>query len=280
MPIAPLAIPECHLYDRDIPPLTEEHQAAVNAVNRRQNCVAALTQRRHLENYIHAQAIHRARGLQIEFVPDDDLPELVAQYSYELLGGQHRWVSFRRACMNDFQTRGIFRLPIRNTGEDSRWVPARRGQPMGASKTRSRSAGLEGVRRRFERWRRSHRARSRIPTSLWAAAVRMAATHGIHRTCRTLRLDYYSLKERVEQRSAAASDPAERTVVGQRRKSFRQGGPSAPAFLELAPPALTGSCECTLELEDPAGSKMRVHLKSIAMPDLAALSRSFWNPSP
>jgi hypothetical protein len=33
-----------------------------------------------------------------------------------------------------------------------------------------------------------------------------------------------------------------------------------------------------LELEDAAGAKMRIGLKGFAMPDLAALSRSFWNP--
>ncbi len=35
-----------------------------------------------------------------------------------------------------------------------------------------------------------------------------------------------------------------------------------------------------LELEDAAGAKMRIGLKGFAMPDLAALSRSFWNPGP
>jgi hypothetical protein len=33
-----------------------------------------------------------------------------------------------------------------------------------------------------------------------------------------------------------------------------------------------------VEWEDAAGAKMRVELKGTAMPDLAALSRSFWNP--
>ena len=57
-------------------------------------------------------------------------------------------------------------------------------------------------------------------------------------------------------------------------------------FLELAPIELNqsdypgdlcaGFCECTLELEDAEGAKMRVYLKGVAMPDLAALSRSFW----
>jgi len=134
---------------------------------------------------------------------------------------------------------------------------------MSTRKTRDLSARLEGVRRRFERWRRTHRVRSRIPDSLWAAAVKMAGTYGIHRAAKALRLDYYALKKRVEQEAAAAPAAPE-------------AGGVAP-FIELAPPASAGPCQCTLELEDAGGAKMRVHLKSIEAPDLAALSRSFWD---
>jgi hypothetical protein len=35
-----------------------------------------------------------------------------------------------------------------------------------------------------------------------------------------------------------------------------------------------------MELENAAGAKMRVHLKGMASPDLAALSQSFWNSQP
>jgi hypothetical protein len=96
---------------------------------------------------------------------------------------------------------------------------------------------------------------------------------GLHRTSKVLRLDYYSLKERVEEQATAATDPEERTA--------------APKFLELTPSAEHGSaavpagvCQCTLEFEDADGAKMRVYLKGAATPDLAALSRSFWNPGP
>jgi hypothetical protein len=54
--------------------------------------------------------------------------------------------------------------------------------------------------------------------------------------------------------------------------------------LELAPPAdhgftvaPAGPCQCIVEWEDAAGAKMRMELKGTATPDLAALSRSFWN---
>jgi hypothetical protein len=132
-------------------------------------------------------------------------------------------------------------------------------------KGRDGFAALERVRRRFERWRRMHRPRARISGLLWAAAVRAAGTFGVHRTAKALRVDYYSLKKRVQQEPVAI-----RTVP--------QVGGFAP-FIELTPAASASSCECDLELEleSAGGAKMRVHLKSIQMPDLAALARSFWD---
>jgi hypothetical protein len=166
---------------------------------------------------------------------------------------------------------------------------------MNASKRGDLPAGLEGVRRRFEQWRRTRRGHARIPDALWAAAVKAAGMHGLHRTVKALRLDYYSLKERVEQQSGTAHDPATRGAVGRRRPCARKrsGGRGVnstrvlPAFLELAPPAdhgftaaSVGPCQCIVEWEDAAGAKMRVELKGAPTPDLAALSRSFWNPTP
>ena len=51
-------------------------------------------------------------------------------------------------------------------------------------------------------------------------------------------------------------------------------------FVELPAPVQPGAGECILELEDPGGAKMRVHLKGVEAPDLAALSRSFWGGEP
>lgn len=128
------------------------------------------------------------------------------------------------------------------------------------SKAREAFAPLERVRGRFDRWRRSRRPRARISDALWAAAVRAAETCGVHRTAKALGVDYYSLKKRVQQEAA--------TAVG-----VSQGG----AFIELTPAASASSCQCDVELESVDGAKMRVHLRSLQMPDLAALSRSFWD---
>ena len=137
---------------------------------------------------------------------------------------------------------------------------------MSTRQTRDLPARLEGIQRRFDRWRQTHQARSRIPDVLWAAAVKMAGTCGLHRTAKTLRLDYYALKKRVQQDGVAIADRPEKGAVA--------------TFLELASSPSIGVCECTLDLENAGGAKMRVHLKGVAMPDLAALSRSFWNPAP
>jgi hypothetical protein len=93
----------------------------------------------------------------------------------------------------------------------------------------------------------------------------MAKTCGVNRTARTLRLDYYGLKERVDRETVATPDPP--VMHG-----------TAP-FIELVAPS-AGPCQCELELEDAAGSKMRVQLRSVAMPDLAAIAGSFWNRRP
>jgi hypothetical protein len=133
---------------------------------------------------------------------------------------------------------------------------------MGAKKKGGIPARLENARRRFERWRRTRKARTRIPESLWAAAVKLAEAYGVHPTAKTLRVNYYALKKRLKEKSA--SGPAKAAPA------------NATAFVELASPLRMGLPECTLELEDAAGVKMRIQIQGIEAQDLAALSRSLW----
>lgn len=135
---------------------------------------------------------------------------------------------------------------------------------MATSKRRGLPARLESTRRRFERWRRTRRLGTRIPEPLWSAAVKMVGIYGMHRTATALGVDYQSLKRRVKEKAAASP-----SVVKPPRDQI------GPTFFELAS-APTGTTECILEWEDVDGAKMRVHLKGVAAPDLATLSRSFW----
>jgi len=148
---------------------------------------------------------------------------------------------------------------------------------MRTRSARDLPARLEGMGRRFDRWRRTRQGHSRIPEGLWALAVKAAGKYGLARTAQVLRLDYYALKKRVE---AAGSRRASGGKVASHHISDHQAvsahRQAVATFVELASPASGGSPECILELEDPGGAKMRVHLKGVETPDLAALSRSFW----
>ncbi len=124
---------------------------------------------------------------------------------------------------------------------------------MSKRQSASTPASLPMARRRFEQWRNKNRPRSRYPEELWSTAVELAREHGIHKTARSLRLDYYSLKKKLD-----AAAEAEKT----------------PDFIEILPAAMPPCPECTIELEN-GSAKMRIHVKAAQLPDLAAITSVF-----
>jgi hypothetical protein len=109
---------------------------------------------------------------------------------------------------------------------------------------------------RFERWRSGRRPRARIPEELWAMAVGLAREHGVNRTARALRLDYYALKRRLE----ACSDAEEKGAD----------------FIEVFPVGMvSGGREWAMELESGTGARMRLRVKGCDLPDVAALVCAF-----
>lgn len=121
------------------------------------------------------------------------------------------------------------------------------------------SEALADARDQFAAWRRMRTVGERIPAQLWTLARTLADSHGISRTAGVLKLDYQSLKKRVESASKS-SDPA--SVAG--------------AFVEYSPLPPAVSAECVIELEDGCGGRMRVHVRGCDVPDVVALGRSFW----
>ncbi|MCB9941309.1 MAG: ATP-dependent endonuclease [Planctomycetaceae bacterium] len=89
--LAPLAKPEFHLYDRELPPETDYRGKAAKAVNRRPHCRALLTSKRSLENYIHPQAIFDAGSIEVTFDSLDPAAEITAQRVYESGLGKTPW---------------------------------------------------------------------------------------------------------------------------------------------------------------------------------------------
>jgi hypothetical protein len=130
---------------------------------------------------------------------------------------------------------------------------------MRSTKQPSRLVGtqIDRVRQRLERWRRTRKHRSRIPEGLWNAAVQLARKYGVNKTARALRLDYYDLKERLDAALSAAPVAREPTT----------------SFVELSPALVP---ECLVEVESRSGTKMRIHLKGTAAPDIALLRSLFW----
>jgi hypothetical protein len=98
--------------------------------------------------------------------------------------------------------------------------------------------------------------RSRLPESLWSAAVELARQHGVYAVAHALRLDYMGLKKRLG-------------VTSNGRRNTTK-----PAFVELMTPP-TVLPECVMEFESPAGAKLRIQWKASMPPDWASLLRAW-----
>lgn len=117
---------------------------------------------------------------------------------------------------------------------------------------------IKELSRQIERWRSNPTRGRRIPEPLWISAVKIARNHGACCVARRLRLDYYSLKQRMRGRTQAASPEQQK-----------------PAFIEL--PAFPSATvpECSIEIEHPRSGRMRIHVKGTGIPDLASITRVF-----
>ena len=114
---------------------------------------------------------------------------------------------------------------------------------------------LVTARREFDRWRRRHRKRARLPKELWRAAVALARKHGFSKTAQALGLRYDSLKKHLDQSAGTALTPTK----------------SKPAFLELVPRRRTpGLVECTIEWLDDGDATVRMRIVGAALSELVA----------
>lgn len=129
--------------------------------------------------------------------------------------------------------------------------------------TPSLPATLARAAQRFEKWRRTREKKGRIPDPLWRLATKVGKKYGVNVTARALRLDYYDLKRRVEEATQSDASGSENTT----------------AFVEVVSPPCPSAGECLVELEDPQGVKMRIHLKTAGPSELAALGHLFWRNS-
>lgn len=88
---AGLGLPEVHLLDRDVPPVTADRHRVAAMVNCRPRCHAAVLSKRSLENYLHSAAIFEASGIRVVITDDENVPEVVARHAHEHREGSHPW---------------------------------------------------------------------------------------------------------------------------------------------------------------------------------------------
>ena len=113
------------------------------------------------------------------------------------------------------------------------------------------------LQRRFDEFRSTQPHRTKLPETLWQAAVELAREHGLHPVAHPLRLDYMGLKKRLE------------GVPGPQKKV------AASAFVELIASHPATISECVIEFESSIGSKMRIQWKGSSTPDWASLLRAW-----
>jgi hypothetical protein len=113
------------------------------------------------------------------------------------------------------------------------------------------------LQRQLEQFRSAQPGRTKLPESLWQAAVELARQHGVYSVAHPLRLDYTRLKKRL------GGSPT------LRRKATK------PAFVELVAPSSAQHEEYVIECESPGGSKMRIQWRTTAPPDWTTLLRAW-----
>jgi hypothetical protein len=114
------------------------------------------------------------------------------------------------------------------------------------------------LQRQLDQFRSTLPGRTKLPESLWQAAVELAREHGVYSVARPLRLDYMRLKKRL-------GGPPTR----------RQKKATKVAFVELIPPGRGQLEEFVIEFESAGGNKMRIQWKTAAPPDWANLLRAW-----
>jgi hypothetical protein len=113
------------------------------------------------------------------------------------------------------------------------------------------------LQRQLDQFRSTQPRRTKLPESLWQAAVELARQHGIYPVAHPLRLDYMQLKKRLG------------GVPSLRRKKTK------PTFVELITPHPVALEEYVIEFESAGGGKIRIQWKATTPLDWASLLRAW-----
>jgi hypothetical protein len=119
---------------------------------------------------------------------------------------------------------------------------------------------IDQLQRQLDEFRNAQPHWTKLPETLWQAAVELARQHGVDSVAHPLRLDYTGLKKRLD------------GVADRRKKAAK------PAFVELIADQSATMADCVIEFESSVGSKMRIQWKASTAPDWIRLFRA-WRES-
>jgi hypothetical protein len=119
---------------------------------------------------------------------------------------------------------------------------------------------IEQLQRQLDEFRSTQPHRTKLPETLWQAAVELARQHGVYSVAHPLRLDYTGLKKRLD----GVPDPKKKATK--------------PAFVELIADHSVAMADCVIEFESSVGGKMRIQWKASTAPDWISLFRA-WRES-
>lgn len=117
---------------------------------------------------------------------------------------------------------------------------------MESMKSSPSNPSIVEVQARFDEWRRNRRKREPIPEELWTVAVELARIYGISKVSSSLRVNYLSLKKRLEDALLPAKQNDDASLF---------------PFIELRPMPSDCCDNCVIDLKRSDGNCMHIRLQ-------------------
>ena len=125
--------------------------------------------------------------------------------------------------------------------------------------TKSPELTITEVHELFKNWRETRSKRETIPDELWTAAVQISQHFDIGDVARFLKLNYRSLKQKVESAALHTTQTEE--------KAFH--------FIELPPLPNNGTNNYIIDLRRPDDTTMHIRLQNGSAADIQPLIQAF-----
>jgi hypothetical protein len=142
---------------------------------------------------------------------------------------------------------------------------------------------IEEIQEQFIVWRNNRRCRESVPDALWESAVSLAEDYSIGHICKVLGLNHRQLKRKIQDHRVNGHPQEGRSC------HFVELAVSEPESDAVSEPAAISSpesdviskpesdSEYAMEMEDPKGGKLRVHIKGGESGfNLLEVAKAFW----